>query len=132
MTTDTAQQMTLEILVTFEDAETQATWIDDRIGWQFVLDLDADDPAPREDTMTETTRVTRLTALNVQALQLAAEAIGAEDRVTIGATVATFAGSPAEALQLVDAGHAALVRGGYRASQHPVRSLAAIRRKLTR
>lgn len=132
MTTDTAQQTTLDILVTFEDAKTQATWIDDRIGWQFVLDLDADDPAPREDTMTETTRVTRLTRPNVQALQLAVEAIGAEDRVTIGATVATFAGSPADALALLDSGRDALVRGGYRTTQHPVRSLAAIRRKLTR
>lgn len=32
-------QMTLDIIVKFDDADTEATWVDDKIGWQFVLDL---------------------------------------------------------------------------------------------
>lgn len=77
-----------------------------------------------------TTKVTGLTGLNTKALQLAIEANGDDDLLdTLTATTFTYAGTPAEAVEWLDHVRGVLVAGGYRGNAHPVRSLAAVRKK---
>lgn len=98
-----------------------------------VTSTTSDQPTPERTTpMTNhSTKVTSLTGMNVAALQVAAEATGADTdgRITITATTATYDGTPADALGWLDHAREVLLRGGYKASRHPVRSLAAVRRK---
>ncbi|QWY80204.1 hypothetical protein SEA_EDMUNDFERRY_8 [Gordonia phage EdmundFerry] len=78
------------------------------------------------------TKVTGLTGLNVTAVRLAAEALGDDTLGVLAgltATTFTYPGTPAEAIAWLDKGRQALVAGGYRGNAHPVRSLAAVRRK---
>lgn len=78
-------------------------------------------------------KVTGLTGLNVAAVQIAAEALGDDDMLAgLTATTFTYPGTPAEAIAWLDKGRQALVAGGYRGNAHPVRSLAAVRRKFTK
>ncbi|ATW59110.1 hypothetical protein FDJ13_gp50 [Gordonia phage Gustav] len=75
------------------------------------------------------TKVTQLTGSNVHALQQAVQ-VGM-DVEHIGATVAIFPGSAADALKsLADAREVLYRQHGGRG--HPVQSLAAVRRKLER
>lgn len=79
------------------------------------------------------TKVTGLTASNVKALALIAEALGADVRLTgysLTSTTFTYPGTPAEAIAWLDKGRQTLIAGGYSANRHPARSLAAVRRKL--
>ncbi|UTN93338.1 hypothetical protein SEA_WIDOW_46 [Gordonia phage Widow] len=78
------------------------------------------------------TKVSSLTPSNVSALQLAAEATGADTdgRVQLTATTATYDGTATDALGWLEHARSVLVRGGYGQNRHPVRSLAAVRRKL--
>lgn len=79
------------------------------------------------------TKVTGLTGLNVAAVQIAAEALGDDDMLAgLTPTTFTYPGTPAEAIAWLDNGRQALVAGGYRGNAHPVRSLAAVRRKLAK
>jgi hypothetical protein len=75
-----------------------------------------------------TTKITRLTVLNIDALRTVLRA----DLVRLGDTTAEFTGAdPAEALAELDrAMTKAILKHG--AKGHPVQSLHAVRRKLVR
>lgn len=78
------------------------------------------------------TKVRGLTGLNVAAVRIAAEALGDDTAGTLDgltATTFTYPGTAADAIAWLDNGRQALVAGGYRQTGHPVRSLAAVRRK---
>jgi len=76
------------------------------------------------------TKVTQLTGSNVHALQQAAQVGMAVEH--IGATVAIFPGSAAEALKDLADAREVLYRQHGRARLPEIQSLAAVRRKLER
>lgn len=77
---------------------------------------------------TPTTKVTGLTFHNIDALT-DMEVRGLQ--VTIGKTIATFPGTPAEALEALDVARNKLAQE-YGTRGHPVASIPAVRRKIAK
>lgn len=80
-------------------------------------------------TKVNTTKVTRLTGLNVRALREAVELGALPAATVITASTATFPGEPADALSTITAAREALA-ARFGRSQHPVASLNAVVRKV--
>ncbi|QDF19197.1 hypothetical protein KNU64_gp93 [Gordonia Phage Lollipop1437] len=80
-------------------------------------------------TAETTTKLARLTRANTLALAEAVTRGYLPDTVDVGTTVATFPGTPGEALALLDIARQALARD-HGTRGHPVASIPAVRRRI--